>query len=125
MQVKNKFFGENKFYYLSLLVAALIMALLFFWPHTARSGKSFAQCLSEKGWVMYGSDFCPFCKSQKEIFSDDAVNIKYVNCDFYADICKSRNINSYPVWAQNDKLFIKGVQSLQNLSELSGCEINK
>ncbi len=124
-KIHHKFFGDNKFYYLTLAAALVIFALLLFWPHTARSGDSFGSCLKEKGVSMYGSDRCEFCLNQKHILGDDFLDINYINCDVYSDLCETRGIRSYPVWSLNDKKFLKGVQSIPALAELSGCEYKK
>ena len=128
MEEKNKFhqkfFGDNKFYYLSIAVTAAVVALLLFWPHTARSGKTFGQCLKEKGLIMYGSDRCELCLNQKQILGSEFPDIKYINCDSYSDICEARSIHAYPVWSVNDENYYKGIKSLPELAELSGCSLN-
>jgi hypothetical protein len=120
----QKYFSDNKLYYVSIAAAAVIVGLILFWPHTAKSGKTFGQCLKEKGLIMYGSDRCEVCLNQKQILGEDFQDIKYVNCDSYGDICEARSIRSYPVWSVNDETYYKGIKSIPELVELSGCALN-
>ncbi len=40
-----------------------------------------ASCLTDKGFTMYGTERCPHCKAQKELFADDFTKVSYVDCD--------------------------------------------
>jgi hypothetical protein len=120
----HRYFEDNKLYYTSIAIAAIIVGLILFWPHTAKSENSFGSCLKEKGLIMYGSDRCEICLNQKQILGNNFTDIKYINCDSYPDICEARSIRSYPVWSINDEKYYKGLRSLPDLSELSGCPLN-
>jgi hypothetical protein len=120
----KKYFSDNKLYYASIAVATVIVGLILFWPYTAKSGKTFGQCLKDKGLIMYGSDRCDVCLNQKQILGEDFQDINYVNCDSYSDICESRSIRSYPVWSVNNENYYKGIKSIPELAELSGCALN-
>ncbi len=60
---------------------------------------AFAKCLTEKGWKMYGADWCPHCKAQKELFGEEAFKyINYIECTVKADVCSAKRIEGYPTW---------------------------
>lgn len=59
---------------------------------------AFAKCLTEKGWAMYGAEWCSHCKSQKEMFGDSFQYIKYVECPDNIQFCLDKGINGYPTW---------------------------
>jgi len=80
----------------------------------------FAKCLNDKGLIMYGSDTCPYCQSQKEMFGSSFEKINYVNCDFDKQICSQKQITAYPVWQINDKLF-PGIETFDQLANATGC----
>ena len=82
----------------------------------------FAQCLTEKGAVMYGTDWCPYCKNQKAMFGASFKNIDYVNCDFSKAECDKNGVTGYPTWKVGGQSF-SGVQPLTKLGSLAGCEI--
>lgn len=58
----------------------------------------FAQCLTEKGWTMYGAEWCSHCKDQKNLFGDSFKYIKYIECPDNIQLCLDRGINAYPTW---------------------------
>lgn len=57
--------------------------------------------------VIYGASFCGWCKKQKEeLDADGTIPYKYVECSEEKELCKEKDIKSYPT------LFINGVRSL-------------
>jgi hypothetical protein len=59
---------------------------------------SFAKCLTENGWSMYGAIWCAHCKSQKEMFGSSFQYIKYVECPDNVQFCLDKGVNAYPTW---------------------------
>jgi uncharacterized membrane protein len=99
---------------------------------------TFAQCLDEKGFVVYGSQGCSFCARQRALFGDSFEYIKEIECDVrYPDfnpqpkLCISKNIKGTPTWILEDEdgndlfRFESGVVQLEKLSEVSGCSLFK
>lgn len=85
---------------------------------------SFAQCLTDKGIKFYGSSGCGYCEKQKEMFGDAAKYLPYIEC---ADeetryLCEEAEIGPVPAWDFPDGQRALGLQSLEKLAELSGCE---
>lgn len=61
----------------------------------------------EKGVVVYGASFCGWCKKQKEeLDADGTIPYKYVECSTEKELCKEKDIKSFPT------LFINGVKSI-------------
>ncbi len=88
----------------------------------------FAKCLTEKNIKEYGAFWCPNCAKQKELFGKSFKYINYIECDARGDnaqpeLCREKGITGYPSWEINEN-FLQGVQSLNKLSEESGCELN-
>lgn len=83
---------------------------------------SLAQCLTQKGVKMYGTEWCSHCKNQKSIFGDSFQYIDYVDCDKNKDECLTAGIGGYPTWIINGEQY-PGEQSLERLAGLSGCEL--
>lgn len=121
--MKNFVRNNDKAIYIAVVIVALVVASLYlFWPHKAVSDQSFAACLKERGFTMYGTDTCPSCQYQKSLFGEDFEDVKYVNCQFNISKCNANKIEMYPTWDISGQLFI-GAQSLEALSEMSGCEL--
>lgn len=85
---------------------------------------SFAQCLTDSGAVMYGTDWCSFCQRQKDLFENSFRLIDSVDCDRNRRECQVQGVSGFPTWKINGQLY-PGLQSLERLSELTGCEINE
>jgi len=83
---------------------------------------SFAECLTEKGFVMYGSQYCGYCAKQRELFGDSFKLVNYVECTENEDLCMEKGIQGVPTWFYPEGE-ISGLQTLKKLSELSGCDI--
>lgn len=83
---------------------------------------TFAKCLSEKGAKMFGTEWCPHCKNQKEQFGNSIQYIDYIDCDWNKDECLKYGIRGYPTWVIDREKY-SGEQRLEKLSELTGCEL--
>ena len=90
---------------------------------------AFAQCLTDKGVKMYGAYWCPHCKDQKKLLGDSFSTITYIECAIPGDssgvvrACKDAGIDGYPTWVLPDNSRLTGLQSLQTLSDQTGCPL--
>ena len=102
----------------------LIVALAVFMTACTSSGKfdTFAQCISEKNITMYGTEWCPHCKTQKQLFGDSFQYINYVDCDRYQEECLAAGVDGYPTWTSQG-LRYSGTQPLPRLAQISGCQL--
>jgi hypothetical protein len=105
----------------------LIFALLFliFQPPGA-NGKaealnSFARCLTDRGFVMYGAYWCPHCQNEKAAFGVSFQYVKYVECAKEPKACTEAGIKGFPTWISGDGRRFEGEQGLEKLTEASGC----
>lgn len=109
---------------MGIFAVALVVAFGFGYADFGMPAQqSLGQCLSEAGVTMYGSDRCQNCQDQKMLFDDDFENVDYINCDFQRELCRERGVTFYPVWAKGNDILV-GVQSLNQLSTFSGCELS-
>ena len=85
---------------------------------------TFAQCLSEKGVVMYGTETCPNCQNQKKLFGDSFQYVTYVECGKGgedAKKCEDAGITGVPSWKIGGKMY-SGQKPLAQLEALAGCD---
>ncbi len=82
-----------------------------------------AKCLTEKGVVMYGTDWCPHCQNQKKQFGNSFQYVNFKNCDFNKVLCDANNVTGYPTWISKGKR-LEGEQSFEALASMAGCEVN-
>lgn len=87
-----------------------------------------AQCLTDKGAVLYGAYWDSSTKKQKESFGADVSKITYVECGVQGDYrsqtegCTRAGILAYPTWVVGKQKYM-GIQELAQLATLTGCTI--
>ena len=67
--------------YLWVGVVVLVIVIWLAWPNPVGEYDGFAQCLTDAGATMYGTEWCHICKDQKELFGASFKNINFVDCD--------------------------------------------
>jgi len=91
---------------------------------------SFAKCLSEKGYLMYGSHTCSRCRAQRKNFGKAFEYIKEIECNPAApntqvELCLEKKIRKMPTWIQEadgqELKRLEGYQLLEILASSSGC----
>ena len=105
-------------------IIILLVAKIFFVNASEEnpSVDSFAQCLTEKGVVMYGAEWCSHCQNQKKLFGDSFRFINYVDCDKNGNLCTSEGVKGFPTWKVNGGSY-PGEKSFETLASLSGCKL--
>ena len=111
---------------LLVFAAVVIIALGFYgiyaWQTSPGGYDEFAKCITEAGATKYGTNWCTYCKQQKDLFGKSFKYVNYINCDYNKDECISNGVSGYPTWKINEENY-PGVQSLERLSQLTGCEL--
>ena len=110
----------KKFLALSLSLSVLILT------GCERSPAVFddlAQCMTDNGAVMYGSDTCPHCKQQKTLFKGSFDLIDYVECRKDPKACQEAGIQNYPTWIIDGERH-EGTTSLTELAGLTNCAVH-
>lgn len=82
-----------------------------------------ASCLTEAGLTMYGTEWCSHCKTQKAMFGDNFAKVNYVDCDADKTACVAAGVQGFPTWVDNKGDNYPGVQTLEKLASLAGCEM--
>ncbi|MBN1386110.1 hypothetical protein JW968_04005 [Candidatus Woesearchaeota archaeon] len=103
------------------MLLVLISALLISGCGSQNSEK-LAQCLSEKGAVLYGTEWCSHCQNQKEAFGQSFSYIEFIDCDRQSEKCFAEGIEGYPTWVINGQKY-PGNQDIIRLADISGCPI--
>lgn len=107
-----------------LLISAVILAACSpkIVPATPEV-ENLAKCLTEKGAVFYGTEWCPHCQDQKEMFGSAMEYIVFVDCDENRDACVDAGIKGYPTWIIGNET-LTGTQQLFKLSQVAQCPIS-
>jgi hypothetical protein len=126
----------NKILIILIIVVIVLIALLVWggiWSGKKTDPKleTFAQCLAEKNVTMYGAVWCSWCKKQKADFGESFKYINYVECPDNPQRCLAAGVQGYPAWIFQDSSTsspqavkkLEGYQTLEQLSQASGCAL--
>jgi len=111
-------------------IAGVTIVAIIAWGMMQKSGPGpvdgLAQCLTEKGVMMYGAYWCPHCQTQKKAFGNSWQYVKYVECSLpggrgQTQECTDAGIQSYPTWVFPGGQRLGGEQSFAALAEKAGC----
>lgn len=88
---------------------------------------AFAEALADSGTLFYGAAWCPFCTEQKELFEDGGKYLPFVevtNADRTLNqVGIDEAIDEFPTWEFPDGTRLKGLQTLETLSQRAGVSI--
>lgn len=112
-------------YFILAIIFGIVISLTFGgYAYTKKPGAydEFVKCLTEKGAVMYGNDYCSYTLTQIGMFRKSKKYLNYVKCADNEKLCNEKGVSITPTWEINGEI-LEGVQGIDKLSELSGCEI--
>ncbi len=114
----------KKYLLLGIFLVVIILLFATFYIKSLKPGKydDFAKCLTEKGAVMYGNDFCSYTTQQRNGFGKSQKYLNYVKCIDNEELCNSKGVKITPTWEINNVTY-EGVQGFEKLSTLTGCEV--
>lgn len=85
--------------------------------------QAFAECLTNNGLTMYGTERCPHCQNQKKQFWTAFAWVKYVDCDANQQQCQVAGVTGYPTRVAWDGEKMVGEQTFESLGTKAGCEV--
>jgi len=111
---KTEIKGKKKQKIIAIVIAVFLILSSWIAYSLLSPGRydGFAKCLTEKGAVMYGEDWCQYTQGQKAMFGK---SFKYINYQIKTDLRKR------PTWVINEESY-ETVQSFDRLAALTGCE---
>lgn len=120
--------NKQTMWWVGIIVVIVAAALSWWWyDREAKAAPSiydgFAQCLTEKGLVMYGAEWCPHCQNEKKNFGNAVKFITYVECPNNIQLCTEKGVQGYPTWIDATGAKHEGEQGLEGLAKISGCEL--
>jgi len=89
--------------------------------------RELADELTDCGWVLYGTDQCPWCVRQKDEFGDAFANVTHVDCNKNGQAC--RNVSMYLFsWDDvtgEDSRLLEYLEDNYHAGWVKSAEINK
>jgi len=103
---------------IAIIVAVIALAFVLLNDQEEETiPKSLAKCIGENS-ELYTQLGCHACEIQKEMFGENYEHLTVVDCFFNLEACSE--ISYTPTWIINDKEYV-GVQDIETLKELTGC----
>lgn len=120
---KSKINPKKYFIFISVVLIVILLSLSVF-SYMKKPGKydEFAKCLTEKGAVIYGNDYCSYTNSQMGYFGKSKKYLNYVKCSENQKLCDDKNIDITPTWEIKGEMYPQ-VQTFERLAVISGCEV--
>ncbi|TSC76828.1 MAG: VKORC1/thioredoxin domain-containing protein [Parcubacteria group bacterium Gr01-1014_31] len=107
--------------FLAATAASVVVAGCAQQSAPASEASTLAACLTERGVIMYGADWCSHCQKQKGLFGDAFSAVTYVECPDEPERCVRAGITGYPTWILPGGQKLEGVQQLPALANAAGC----
>lgn len=123
---EGKFKIKKRYIILASLIILFALLIYVIYLKQASPGEydNFAKCLTENNATMYGTEWCSHCKAQKALFGSSFEYVNYIDCDREKNLCIQNGVTGYPTWIIKNQSYT-GAQSLETLSKLTKCELNK
>ncbi len=124
MNEKPKKANSKKYFIFIAITLTIVLSILSISSYLRKPGQydEFATCLTERGVVMYGNDFCSYTAKQLNFFGKSKKYLDYVKCVDNKKLCDEKGIEVTPTWEIDGKMYNQ-VQTFERLSTLSGCSI--
>lgn len=121
---KPKKKGLKGYLIFALITLIILFSVLSISSYMKKPGEydGFAKCLTEKGAVIYGNDYCQYTNKQLNFFGKSAKYLNYVKCAENQKLCDDKNIGITPTWEINGEMY-EQVQTFERLATISGCKV--
>ena len=103
----------------SIVFVLIVGGISFSYINTLKPGAldDFAQCLTEKGAIMYGATSCQYSHAQQGMFGNSK---KYLDIRNFNE---DPNVRTTPTWLINGEYY-PNVQTFDRLASLTGCGLS-
>jgi len=114
----------KKYFIWFAIVLIVVLIGLSINTQMKKSGEfdDFAKCLTEKGAIIYGNDYCSYTIKQLNFFGKSQKLLNYVKCINNEGLCNSKGVDITPTWEINGETY-SGVKTFEDLSSYSGCDL--
>src|SRR3989344_4472606 len=92
---KSKKINFKKYFIFTAVVLTIILLVLSVNSYMKKPGQynGFAKCLTEKGAVIYGNDYCSYTIKQLNFFGKSKEFLNYVKCADNEALCDSKGVS--------------------------------
>ena len=121
---KKRKINFKKYFIGGAIILTVILIALSINTQIKKPGQydDFAKCLTEKGAIIYGNDYCSYTVKQLNFFGKSQKHLNYIKCTENEQLCNEKNIKTTPTWEITGDMH-SGVQTFEALSAYSGCGV--
>jgi len=98
-------------------IATIVMVSILIQKPNNSTNQELVKCIG-KNSILYTQLGCHACETQEQIFGENYQYLNVIDCFFQVENCQE--IIATPTWKIKGE-FYKGVQSIEELKELTGC----
>jgi hypothetical protein len=109
---------KNTWITLLVILGVIILAVFLLYRPTEGVSEQTARCIAEHSHL-YTQLGCHACEIQEELFGESYKYLNKTDCFFEREKCS--DIEATPTWVIDGQAYV-GVQSIEKLKELTGCE---
>ena len=124
VEEKKAKINMRKYFIIFLFLLIILFSILTITSYMRKPGDydGFAKCLTEKGAIIYGNDYCQYTLKQFGMFGKSKKYLNYIKCIDDEKLCDEKGVKVTPTWEIDGKTY-EQVQSFEKLAAISGCEI--
>ena len=121
---EKKKINYKKYFIFIAIGLIIIFSILSILAYMKKPGQydDFAKCLTEKGAIVYGNDYCSYTRQQLNFFGKSKKYLNYIKCIDNEALCDEKGVSTTPTWEINGQMY-EQVQTFGTLATASGCEI--
>ncbi len=114
----------RKYFIMGIIILIILFSLFGVYSYMQKPGQydDFVKCLTDKNIVVYGNDYCSYTNQQLNFFGKSKKYLNYIKCVDNEKLCDEKGVEITPTWEIDGESY-SGIQSLEKLSALTGCEI--
>lgn len=111
---------KTKLITIAIIIGVIIFAVFILNRSHPETSEEIAKCIGENS-ELYTQLGCSHCEDQEEMFGENLKYLEIVDCFYEKEKCSVEDITATPTWKIKGEKY-KGVQTIEKLQELTGCE---
>jgi hypothetical protein len=119
---KHRSNAAKRYFMVAVLILIIASISYVAYSNYKKPGEfdEFAKCLTKKGAVIYGNDYCQYTNKQLNWFGKSKRYLDYIKCIDNTALCDKKGVKVTPTWEINNTIYPQ-IQTFKTLSELTGC----
>ncbi|MBR9702255.1 hypothetical protein GOV13_05035 [Candidatus Pacearchaeota archaeon] len=109
---------KKNWWTIAIIIGVLVLAYVILSDSPPETDEEVAKCIGAKS-TLYVQSGCHACEVQEKMFGDNYQHLNTIDCFYEREKCGG--IEYTPTWLIDGEKY-RGVQSIDKLKELTGCQ---